>query len=91
MGILISTKPMVNLVSTKPTLNFEERETELNNRISNLELLNAELKNKITEKELIGSVQAHAQAILIIELIKQGNEKLYKNFFEQYRYLSNLA
>lgn len=39
---------------------------------------------KITEKELIGSVQAHAQAILIMELIKQGNEYLYKNYYKKY-------
>ncbi len=39
---------------------------------------------EITEKELLGSVQAHAQAILIIELIKQGNEKLYKNYYKKY-------
>ena len=42
---------------------------------------------EITEKELLGSVQAHAQAILIIELVKQGNEKLYKNYYK--KYLSN--
>ena len=39
---------------------------------------------EITEKELLGSVQAHAQAILIIELIKQGNEKLYKKYYKKY-------
>lgn len=38
----------------------------------------------ITEKELLGSVQAHAQAILIIELIQQGNEKLYKKYYKKY-------
>lgn len=39
---------------------------------------------EITEKELLGSVQAHAQAILIIELVKQGNESLYKNYYKKY-------
>lgn len=39
---------------------------------------------EITEKELLGSVQAHAEAILIIELVKQGNENLYKNYYKKY-------
>ena len=39
---------------------------------------------EITEKELLGSVQAHAQAILILELVKQGDEKLYKNYYKKY-------
>ncbi|WP_338767478.1 redoxin domain-containing protein [Bernardetia sp. ABR2-2B] len=43
---------------------------------------------EITENELLGSVQAHAQAILIMELIqlknKQGNEDVYKNYLEKY-------
>ena len=39
---------------------------------------------EIVEKELLGSVQANAQAILIIELVKQGNEKLYKNYYKKY-------
>ncbi|WP_338815697.1 redoxin domain-containing protein (plasmid) [Bernardetia sp. Wsw4-3y2] len=39
---------------------------------------------EITEKELLGSVQAHAQSILIIELAKQGNEKLYKKYYKKY-------
>jgi len=39
---------------------------------------------EITEKELLGSVQAHTQAILIIELIQQGNERLYKNYYKKY-------
>ncbi|WP_375560816.1 peroxiredoxin family protein [Bernardetia sp. OM2101] len=43
---------------------------------------------KITEKELLGSVQAHAQAILIMELVQhnnsQVNEKLYKSYYKKY-------
>ena len=39
---------------------------------------------EITEKELQGSVQAHAQALLVIELIEQGNEKLYKKYYKKY-------
>ncbi len=39
---------------------------------------------QITEKELLGSVQAHAQAILIIELVKLKNDKLYKKYYKKY-------
>ncbi len=39
---------------------------------------------KITEEELVGSVQAHAQAILIIELVNQKNEKLYEDYYKKY-------
>lgn len=39
---------------------------------------------EITEKELVSSVQAHAQAILIMELIKQGNKKLSKRYYKKY-------
>jgi glutathione peroxidase-family protein len=39
---------------------------------------------EITEKELVGSVQAHAQALLIMELIKQGNKKLSENYYKKY-------
>jgi hypothetical protein len=39
---------------------------------------------EIIETELLGSVQAHAQAILLIELVRQGNKNLYKNYYKKY-------
>ncbi|WP_291726499.1 peroxiredoxin family protein [Bernardetia sp.] len=39
---------------------------------------------EIVEKELQESVQAHAQAILLLELMGKGDKKLYKKYYQKY-------